>query len=43
MTITMTVKPGKQLIVEMATWQKGKHTTGSKRGEKCVEQINTSG
>jgi hypothetical protein len=35
MTITMAVKPGKQFIVVMATWQKRKHTTGSKRGKMC--------
>jgi hypothetical protein len=43
MTITTTVKPGKQLIVVMATWQKRKHTTGSKRGSKCDVQVNASG
>jgi hypothetical protein len=40
MTITTTVKPGKQLVVEMATWQKRKQTTGSTRGKKtcCTDK-----
>jgi hypothetical protein len=36
MTITMTVKGGKELVVVMATWKKKKLTTDNKRGKNVL-------